>query len=61
MRVGALALATFTRILAGESVRRKNEQISTGFRLENRCAIDGSDCDLSGDAGSFRQRPAFAA
>ena len=54
MLVGALALAAFTRILGGESVRRKSEKISTGSGFKNRRAANGSDCDLSGDAGGFR-------
>ena len=61
MRTGPLALAMFTWILGSESARRKHRKIANTSSSKNRGFVNGSDCDLSGDAGSFCQRPAFPA
>jgi len=56
-----LALAMFTSILGSESARGKYRKIGNTQTSENRGSVNGSDCDLSGGAGSFRQCPAFPA
>ena len=61
MRTGPLALAMFTWILRSEFARRKYRKIANTSSSENRGFVNGSDCDLSGDAGSFCQCPAFPA
>lgn len=61
MRSGPLALAMFTWILRSESARRKYRKIANAQSSKNRDFVNGSDCDLSGNAGSFCQCPAFPA
>jgi len=61
MRAGLLALAMFTWILRSESAGRKYLKIADAPTSKNRGSVNGSDCDLSGHAGSFRQCPAFPA
>jgi hypothetical protein len=63
MHTGPLALAMFTWILGSESARRKYGKIAnTNTSSSKNCGfVNGGDCDLSGDAGSFCQRPAFPA
>jgi hypothetical protein len=61
MRTGPLALAMFTWILGGESGRRKYQKIADAPSSKDRGSVNGSECDLYGDAGSFCQRPAFSA
>jgi len=54
MRTGPLALAMFAWILGSESGRGKS-------RFKNRSSVNGTDRELSGDAGCFCQCPAFSA
>ncbi len=54
MRTGPLALAMFAWILGSESGRGKSP-------FKNRSSVNGTDRDLSGDAGRFCQCPAFSA
>jgi hypothetical protein len=61
MRTGPLALAMFTWILGSESARRKDRETSPVPSFKNRGSADGSDRDLSGDAGRFCQCPGFSA
>jgi len=59
MRTALLALAMFTSILRSEFARGKYRKIANTPSSKNRGSVDGADCDLSGDAGSFCQCPAF--
>jgi hypothetical protein len=61
MGTATLALAMFTWILRSEFARRKYRKIANISSSKNRGSVNGSDCDLSGDAGSFCQCPAFPA
>jgi len=61
MRTGPLALAMFTWILGGEFGGRKYRKIANAPSSKNRGSVNGSECDLYGDAGSFCQCPAFSA
>jgi hypothetical protein len=61
MGTAPLALAMFTWILRSEFARRKYRKIANTSSSKNRGSVNGSDCDLSGDAGSFCQCPAFPA
>jgi hypothetical protein len=53
MCIGPLAVAMFTSILGSESAGRKDRKISTAPSFKNRGLVNGSDFDLSGDAGGF--------
>ena len=61
MCTGLLALAMFTWILDSESAGERYRKTANAPSAKNRGSVNGSDCDLSGDAGGFCQRSAFRA
>lgn len=61
MDSGALALVMFTWILGSGFAREHDRGFSSAAGFKDRNSVDGSNCDLPCDLGSFRQRPAFPA